>query len=274
MSTELGAFLRARRTDERLTPDTDGFGRRRITGLRREEVASTAGISVDYYTRLEQGRESNPSDSVVEALARVLRLDSDSVDHVYRLRASPGTGFPGTVSPDPHESDSDAAPEATARMTALVAAVRPDPAYVLNRLADVVAANPEGLAVLDGIADLPVGRRNTCRYLLTHPRAREVLVDWEDVARGAIAHLRAVNADRLQDRRLCRLVEELREHSLEFDRWWDGHLVQRRRAATERLRAPDGRVTTRPYEVLHLPEEGLRMTIWMPPGDGSPAPSP
>lgn len=93
MSTELGEFLRARRSDANLeSPTRDGNNRRRVTGLRREEVSTAAGISVDYYTRLEQGRETRPSDAVIDALARVLRLTPDATEHLYRLRgASPSS---------------------------------------------------------------------------------------------------------------------------------------------------------------------------------------
>lgn len=87
MSTELGEFLRARRGDANLeSPTRDGNNRRRVTGLRREEVSTAAGISVDYYTRLEQGRENRPSDAVIDALARVLCLAPDATEHLYRLR--------------------------------------------------------------------------------------------------------------------------------------------------------------------------------------------
>ena len=139
MVNELGAFLRARRTDAALEPERPSLGSRRVSGLRREEVASAAGISADYYVRLEQGRETNPSDSVLDALARALRLDPDAVQHLRRLRDRSSAADPG-----PPTS------EAVARMEALVAAVRPNPAYVLDRLSTIVAANPEGLALFDG----------------------------------------------------------------------------------------------------------------------------
>ncbi len=260
MSNALGDFLRARRTDARLQTEAPRPGaRRRTTGLRREEVATSAGISADYYTRLEQGRETHPSDAVLDALARALRLDQDATHHLHRLRDA----HPGAARPEP--ADPPAA-DATlvARMTMLVDAVRPNPAYVLDRLSTVVAANPEGLALHEGLADLPPAQRNTCRSLLLDPRARETFVEWEELARGAVAHLRAANVDDLQDPQLSALVEELSAQSPLFRAWWSGHLVQRRRGDITHVRSADGTVTARRYEVLHLPEDGVRMTLWLP----------
>lgn len=250
--TELGTFLRARRTDGRLQPPMSGNRRRRISGLRREEVAAMSGISVDYYTRLEQGRETNPSDSVLGALARTLQLEPDATDHLYRLR-------------DHHSASVivGASDDVVARMQSLAQAVRPNPAYVLDRLSNMVAANAEGLALFDGIVDSAAHTRNTCRYLLTHPRAKETFLDWTDVARGAVAHLRAANASNLSDPQLQSLVAELRRSNELFDAWWDGHLVERRRASAARIRAADGVVRSHRFEVLHLPEDGMRMTLWL-----------
>jgi transcriptional regulator with XRE-family HTH domain len=252
MTTELGAFLRARRTDAALLPELPSSGVRRVRGLRREEVAAAAGISMDYYTRLEQGRERNPSDQVLEALSRVLRLGEDDLAHLRRLRS-------GGVS-----TSADAGDAVVERMQALVDAVRPNPAYVLDRLSTIVAANAEGLALFRGITELPPDERNTCRYLLTDPRAPEIFLDWEDIARGAVGHLRAANAHDLGDARLRSLVAELTTTSERFAQWWNGHVVHRRRSSTRRLLTPDGRQVARRYEVLHLPDEQMRMTLWLP----------
>ncbi|MBS1699313.1 MAG: helix-turn-helix domain-containing protein [Actinobacteria bacterium] len=260
MSNALGDFLRARRTDARLQAAAQRTGdRRRTTGLRREEVAAAAGISADYYTRLEQGRETRPSDAVLDALAGALRLDPDAADHLRRLRDA----HAGAARSEPSEPAAlDGA--LVARMEMLVDAVRPNPAYVLDRLSGVVAANPEGLALHEGLADLPPAQRNTCRSLLLDPRARETFVEWEELARGAVAHLRAANVDDLQDPQLAALVGELSAASPLFRTWWDGHVVQRRRGDITHVRAADGTVTARRYEVLHLPEDGMRMTLWLP----------
>lgn len=254
MSNELGCFLRARRTDSKLEPASPSLGSRRVSGLRREEVAAAAGISVDYYTRLEQGRESNPSDSVLQAVSRVLKLEQDAIDHLFRLRATNGSPQLSAVA--------DA--EGLERAEALVGAVRPNPAYVLDRLSNVVATNPEGLALFDGLDQIPAEQRNTCRYLMTNPRAREVFLDWEEIARGAVGHLRAANAENLGEPGLQEMVAALSAESPQFADWWSGHVVHRRRSAVQRIRTSDGTVIERRFEVLHLPDEKLRMTLWLP----------
>lgn len=256
MASELGDFLRARRTDAALDPrPKSDVGRRRISGLRREEVAAAAGISVDYYVRLEQGRELRPSDAVIHALARELHLSDDERRHVFQLRDA-------TSAPPRDEHTGDV--ELSARMTALVDAVSLRPAYVLDRVSNMVAANVEGLALYRGFADKEPGERNTCRYLMTDARARETFVEWEDLARGAVAHLRAANATDLHDTELQALVVELSAASPLFSGWWAEHLVQRRRAAITHVRTDAGEVVAWRYEVLHLPDEGLRMTLWLP----------
>lgn len=256
MSHELGDFLRARRADADLEPPTVEARRRRVTGLRREEVAAASGISIDYYIRLEQGRETNPSDAVLDALARVLQLTPDARDHLHRLRRH----APSTAR---SQRSDDTLLEG--RMVALVEAVRPHPAYVLDRLSGMVAANPEGLMLYDGFADLPPEQRNTCRYLMTDPGARTTFIEWEQLARGAVAHLRAANADTLQDPGLQALVAELSERSPLFQEWWNGHVVERRRTSIKLIRTHEGTVIPRRHEVLYLPEDGLRMTLWLTP---------
>lgn len=259
MQNRLGEFLRARRSDARLGGERNGPGRRRVSGLRREEVAVAAGISVDYYARLEQGREEHPSDAVLGALARALNLTPDATAHLYRLR-EPATG-------EQHRSEHDEA-VLVERMTALVDAVRPHAAYVLDRLSNMVAVNEEGLALFAGFADLAPHERNTCRYLLLDARAPRVFAQWEAIARGSVAHLRAANADNLHDPALGELVSELSEQSAQFREWWGEHIVERRRASVTAIRLDDvhgdtaGAVARR-YEVLHLPEDGLRMTLWL-----------
>ena len=256
MSSELGEFLRARRADSSPGYLTRGeSGRRRVTGLRREEVSTAAGISVDYYTRLEQGRENHPSDAVLDALARVLHLTPDATEHIYSLRGA-------NPSPARHtHGDENLLAD---RMATLVEAVRPNPAYVLDRLSNMLAANPEGLTLYDGFADMSPRQRNTCRYLMTNHRAQEIFLEWEEIARGAVAHLRAANADNLHDPDLLELVAELRERSALFEEWWSGHIVERRRTSITHIRAMGGDTISRRYEVLHLPEDGLRMTLWLP----------
>lgn len=257
MSNDLGDFLRARRAAAGPDPDIRAVtNRRRVSGLRREEVAAAAGISVDYYIRLEQGRETHPSDAVLEALVRVLRLTPDGREHLYRLRGLVPSIVPGVVDDEQPLRD---------RVTALVEAVRPNPAYVLDRSSNMIAANPEGLALFDGFADLPSDQRNTCRYLISDPRARAIFVEWDEIARGAVAHLRSANADDLQRAELRSLVAELSSQSSLFAEWWNEHIVERRRTSIKHILV-NGDVVARRHEVLYLPEDNLRMTLWLTPG--------
>ena len=190
-------------------------------------------------------------------LARALRLTPDATQHLSRLRdANPADG------PFPERDEA----LLSGRTAAIVEAVRPNPAYILDRFSNMIAANPEGLALFEGFADLAPRERNTCRYLMLDPRARAVFGEWEEIARGAVAHLRAANAGTLEDPALQALVSELSDASPEFLDWWGEHIVERRRAANTHLRAADGGTTVRRYEMLHLPEDGLRMTLWLPAG--------
>jgi hypothetical protein len=99
---------------------------------------------------------------------------------------------------------------------------------------------------------------------MTDPRARGIFLEWEEIARGAVAQLRAANADDLHDPDLRELVTRLREQSPLFDEWWSEHIVERRRASITHIRRKGGKVIARRFEVLHLPEDGLRMTLWLP----------
>lgn len=131
----------------------------------------------------------------------------------------------------------------------------------------MVAANAEGLALYDGFVEMAVEERNTCRYLITDPRAPRIFVEWEDIARGAVMHLRAANAAGLQDPELHALVSDLSRQSPRFAEWWGGHIVEHRRASLTHIRSDTGDVVARRYEVLHLPDESLRMTLWLPGGE-------
>jgi transcriptional regulator with XRE-family HTH domain len=208
--SDLGEFLRSRRA--RLRPEEVGLprgaGRRQTPGLRREELAAIAGVSVDYYVRLEQGRDSRPSPSVLDALATALRLDHDERDHLHRLVAprrpvavpAPAAARPGLV--------------------LLLEAVRPAPAFVLTSGSDVLAENAEGRALFRGLPDWPRARRNVVRYVFRHPLAREVVVSWDRMARDCVAHLRTVGPA------AGPLVAELTAVSPDFARLWADHDVR------------------------------------------------
>jgi transcriptional regulator with XRE-family HTH domain len=202
-TTELGRFLRARRegvrpADAGLPPGTSA---RRTPGLRREEIATLAGMSIDYYTRLERGRETRPSPAVVDALARALRLDGDEHEYLKSLAAQAARRAP--VPPRPPSR----AVRPTARL--LLETLRPNPAYVVSRTYDILAANPGGARLHPGLLDWPPRQRNTIRYTFLHPEARDLWPDWEQKARGCVAQLRAVAGSDPDAPDLAALVGEL-----------------------------------------------------------------
>ncbi|MEV4131638.1 helix-turn-helix transcriptional regulator [Dactylosporangium sp. NPDC049742] len=217
----LGEFLRNRRG--RVSPAEAGLpagtGRRQTPGLRREELAALAGVSVDYYTRLERGRDTNPGRSVLDALASVLRLDDDERAHLHRL-AGPAD--------DVKESGKEVRPA----LLELLETVRPTPAYVLTQTSDLLAANEEGGSLLPGLT-VP---GNLVTYVFTHPAAREVFVSWRRMAEDCVAHLRTV-ADGPER---AGLVADLQHRSDEFaDLWatYDVRVKSGSRRAFQHVRA-------------------------------------
>ena len=254
----LGAFLRTRR--DRIRPADAGLptgnAARRTPGLRREEVATLAGVSIDYYTRLERGRERHPSAAVLGALARVLRLDRDERQHLHALAAhASGT----SARPQP-------VPASCVRETGhlLLAAVRPSPGAVLSRVNDLLAANPGGLAIFHGLEEWPAGERNVTRFLFLHPGARTLWVDWESIAIGHVAHLRAVAGENPDASDITRLVRDLRQASADFARIWDRYDVKPRTTGDKQFQHPlVGRMRLG-YESLPLAgTDGQRFIVYL-----------
>jgi transcriptional regulator with XRE-family HTH domain len=208
----LGDFLRARR--EVTTPEQVGLrdvGSRRTPGLRREEVAMLAGVSTDYYVRLEQGRERRPSDQVLGALARVLRLDADATDYLYEL-ARPRSWPRRPVSEREQVSPG---------LLRLMRSWSYTPAFVNGRWLDVLARNPLAGVLHEGLeyAD------NLLRLTFLNSGAREFYPDWEQVAHNRVAQLRAAAGADLDDPDLASLVEELSLKSADFRQLWARHDV-------------------------------------------------
>ncbi|ADI11447.1 transcriptional regulator, XRE family protein [Streptomyces bingchenggensis BCW-1] len=257
--TELGLFLRARRTQ--VTPDqvglTPGPGLRRTPGLRREELAALAGVSIDYYTRLERGKETRPSPSVVDALARALRMDDDERDHLRELAARAARYAP----------ELPAAPSRTVRpqLKLLLETMRPNPAYVASRTLDLLACNPGGLALYAGIGDWPAKQRNLARYLFLHPAAREMFTDWDNQIRGCVARLRALAGTDPDAPDLAGLVGELLLKSPDFAGLWERYEVKGRRAATRKtFHHPHVGEITLGFQAMHLEgTPGQRLGVYI-----------
>ncbi|WP_042377790.1 helix-turn-helix domain-containing protein [Streptacidiphilus melanogenes] len=234
-----------------------GPGVRRTPGLRREELAALAGVSVDYYVRIEQGRETAPSDAVLDALARVLRLSPDEHAHLLGLADQAAGRTPRRRPAEPKPAGPG--------LRLLLESLRPSPAYVLDEVNDVLAANPEGLALMPGLADYAPGARNTIRYAFLHPAARTLFADWDRVARNCVAHLHT--AELGAPGRTAALVEELSAASGEFAALWRRHEVWVKRAGATAFRHPAiGRVTLA-NEVLTTAGDGQRVLVYQaPPG--------
>ena len=250
----LGEFLRARRA--RLQPTDLGLpqgpGTRRTPGLRREELAALSGVSVDYYIRLEQGKELHPSGPVLTALARALRLDDDARDHLFGLADQLAGRAPR------RRVDNSV----RGGILQLLETLRPCPAYVRNRTNDILTANPEGLALLSGIADWPPERRNTTRYLFRHPVVRTLYPDWMHAARMSVAQLRAASRGDQDDAALTALVDELTAVSGEFAELWEHHDVRHRRAERKTLNHPVVGTLNLMYESLEVGPDGTRLAVY------------
>ncbi|GAA1128644.1 helix-turn-helix transcriptional regulator [Kribbella jejuensis] len=222
MENALGDYLRARR--EQVRPEDVGIrsiGPRRVPGLRREEVAMLAGISSEYYLRLEQGRDRNPSAQVLDALADVLRLDADARNYLL-----------GLSQPVRRRSQAEQAPES---IVELMNGWPNNPAYVQNKYTDVLAVNPlcEALS-----PNYRVGV-NLLTAVLLDPRERELRRDWEDLSEEGVAALRSELGPNVDDPRLKELVGELSVRSERFRQLWARHEVRPRRGRLSRLTHPE-----------------------------------
>ncbi|MFF2364062.1 helix-turn-helix domain-containing protein [Streptomyces sp. NPDC058122] len=255
----MAEFLRIRRG--RIGPADVGLptgpGVRRTPGLRREELAVLAGVSVDYYIRIEQGRERAPSDAVLDALARALRLTDDEHAHLLGLADQVAGRTPRRRPAEPRPAGPG--------LRLLLESVRPSPAYVLDEVNDVLAANPEGFALMPGLGDWPVGQRNTIRYTFLHAAARTLFADWDRVARNCVAHLHT--AELTAPERTAALVAELVAASEEFAVLWRRHEVWVKRAGQTAFQHPVIGPVTLANEVLSPAGDGRRVLIYQaPPG--------
>lgn len=225
---DLSEFLKTRRA--RIQPSDLGVvsvGRRRVPGLRREEIAQVAGVSVDYYVRLEQGRARNVSADVLDAVARALHLDAAEREHLHRL----------------------AKPRRRARRPATPQRVRPGvqrlldsmtdvPAFVLGRRMDVLAWNALASKLIVDFAALEPAERNMPRLALLDESCREIYPDWQEVAKETVAYLRFDASRYPDDPALLELVGELSLRSPEFGRWWARHDVREKSFGTKRMHHP------------------------------------
>jgi transcriptional regulator with XRE-family HTH domain len=242
---ELGEFLKTRRA--RVRPEDVGlqaYGRRRVPGLRREELAQLAGVSVDYYVRLEQGRSGHPSEGVLDAIARALGLDDAERAHladlsrpVRRRRSAPVE----RVRPE---------------VGRLIDALHGLPAMVIGRRMDVLAWNRLAAALVVDWGALPRERRNTALHFFLDAGARELYGDWDEHARATVAWLRLAAGRHPDDAGLAELIGELSMKSDEFRRLWPRHDVREKTHGRKRFQHPIVGPLTLNYESLPLPGDG------------------
>jgi transcriptional regulator with XRE-family HTH domain len=221
----LGSFLVDRRA--RLDPAHAGFavGRRRTPGLRREEVAQLAGVSVSWYTWLEQGREIRASAGTLDRVAEALRLDYTERVHLFALSERRPPGAP------PDDSLSNG-------LLLLLRALDPVPAYIRNTRLDIVAWNGAIADLFTDYGALPPQERNTLRLLFLHAPYRRLIVDWELVARGTLATFRAAQAQAADKAPFRVLADDLIARSVEFRLWWPDHDVRLFDEGVKRLDHP------------------------------------
>ena len=241
----LGAFLRARR--DRLTPAQAGItafpGPRRVPGLRREELAVLAGVSPDYYSRLEQGRQPHVSQGVLDALARALRLDEVERAHLGDLAAPtfPRCGRDPEVAQQPDPG--------LLRMMTTLGHV---PVLLLGRRAEVLARN----GLLRTVLGCPLEPGTSfVRYLFQDATARQRIVNWADFAAASVAAMRREAGRHPEDRRLSALVEELRGTDPDVARWWDDHAVRDYASVAKRIAHPIAGPLSFDIEIVCAPSE-------------------
>ncbi|GGS90328.1 helix-turn-helix transcriptional regulator [Streptomyces cinerochromogenes] len=268
MSTaiNLGEFLRTRRSllhpEDVALPDFGG--QRRVAGLRREEIAQLAGVSVDYYTRMEQGRVPNPSGAVLDALARALRLDGDARRHLHRL-ARPQSAAR-------HAPRRQARPQRVRPMLQRLLDDLVDmPAMVMGRRMDILAWNTAAVALFGDYAALDRTERNIARITFLDETSRELYADWTSCARENVAYLHLDAGRHPEDPQLASLIGELSMKSEDFRRWWAEHPVQDKTSGTKRFRHPVVGQLELAYETLRAADDPDQALITYAAEPGSPS---
>ncbi|WP_308113591.1 helix-turn-helix transcriptional regulator [Kineosporia corallincola] len=256
--SEVREFLTSRRA--RISPQQIGlrtYGeRRRVPGLRREEVARLAGLSIDYYTRLERGNLKGVSETVLEAISQALRLDRGEHDHLFDLAR---TANPSGARPTRAAVETPVRPELQFMLDAITAA----PAFIANNRMDLVAANALAAAMYSVMFHGPGRPVNFSRHIFLDPAAPRFYPDWERAAWTNVAILRREAGRHPRDKRLADLVGELSVRSEAFRELWATHDVRRHYAGMKSFRHPEVGLLELNFQSLELDgDPGLTMTVY------------
>jgi transcriptional regulator with XRE-family HTH domain len=263
----LGELLRSRR--ERLAPADVGLPpgtRRRTAGLRREEVAQLANVSVTYYTFLEQGRQARPSEQVLDALAAALRMTPAERRYLMSLAYGPDAAAGGEAGAVPPERVSQGVAD-------LVRRLEPSPTLVKGRCWDVLAANPAARELF-GDWSGTAGMRNLVRWMFTSDAAREIYLEWEPEARAMLGRFRLAAALHPDDPRVARLIAELQRDSPQVRDWWPAHDVSPIGGeGVKKLRHPRFGPVEYAHVILQVADNPDHVLVSYSPADGNGQPA-
>jgi transcriptional regulator with XRE-family HTH domain len=263
--TQIREFLASRRA--RITPEQAGLpaygGNRRVAGLRREEVAMLAGVSVDYYVRMERGNLAGASEPVLDGIARALQLDDAERDHLHDLaRAS---------EPRPARKGRGREAGISASVQQVLDAIENAPAWVRNARHDMLAANRLARALYAPMLTDPHRPPNNARFVFLNPASRDFFTDWDRAADDIAAMLRLEAGRNPYDKKLVELIGELSTRSDDFRTRWAAHNVRFHRTGHKKLRHPVVGDLDLNFEAMELPSQpGLTLLVYTAP-QGSPA---
>jgi transcriptional regulator with XRE-family HTH domain len=247
--SEFADFLASRRA--RLTPDQAGLpvygGNRRVAGLRREEVALMAGVSADYYVKLERGNARGVSDSVLESLARALQLDEAERAHLFDLAH--------TINSASKPLRRAPKPQVRASVQRILDSMTTVPAYVSNRRLDILATNPLGRALLSPVFADPRRPASLARFMFLDPAAADYYLEWDRMAADIVAILRSEAGRDPHDKALQDLIGELSTRSELFRTRWADHNVRLHHTGVKRLHHPVVGDLTLSYDAMELPAD-------------------
>ncbi|GAB3816524.1 helix-turn-helix transcriptional regulator [Kribbella italica] len=257
---EIREFLASRRA--RITPEQAGLpaygGNRRVKGLRREEVALLAGVSIDYYVRMERGNLAGASDAVLEGLSRALQLDDAERAHLYDLARA--------AAPAPARKRKSAPATVPASVQLILDTIVDAPAWVRNARHDILAANRMARALYSPVLADPRRPANTARFVYLDPAAQDYYPDWDRTANDIAAMLRSEAGHNPHDKLLIELIGELSTRSEEFRTRWAAHNVRFHRTGLKKLHHPVVGALDLTFEALEFPAHpGLTLLIYTAP---------